>query len=106
MLKLRELRADKGYYPTVTRQLEEFLYILKEHVENNLFVKYYLRMANFNKVINGLNIKSTVCLQWTPMGNAIETTHSMVFRNRMHCLDCPLAEVHCEFVQILYLEPS
>ena len=41
----------KGHYPTVTHQLEEFLYILKEHVENNSFVKYYVRMANFNKVI-------------------------------------------------------
>ena len=38
----------KGHYPTVTRQLEEFL---KEQVEKNLFVKYYMRMANFNKVI-------------------------------------------------------
>ena len=54
----------KGHYPTVTRQLEEFLYILKEHVENNSFVKYYVPMANFNKVIKVLNIKSAVSLQW------------------------------------------
>ena len=61
-----------------TPKLEKFLYILKEHVENNLFVKYYVRMANFNKVIKVLNIKSVVSLQWTSMGSAIETTHSMV----------------------------
>ena len=28
-----------GHYPTVTRKLEEFLYILPEHIENNSFVK-------------------------------------------------------------------
>ena len=44
-------------------------------------------MANFNKVINVLNIKSAVSLQWTPMGSAIETTHSMVFLNRIRCFD-------------------
>ena len=74
-----EFMTNKGHYPTVPRQLEEVLYILKEHVENNLFVKYYVRMANFNKVINVLNIKSALSLQWTPMGAAIETSHSMVF---------------------------
>ena len=42
--------TEKGHYPTVTRQLGEFLYIRKEHVEHNLFVKYYVRMANFNKI--------------------------------------------------------
>ena len=36
-------------------------------------------MVNFNKVIKVLNIKSAaVSLQWTPMGSAIERTHSMV----------------------------
>ena len=39
-----------------------FLYSRKEHVENNLFVKYYVRMANFNKVIKVLNLKSAVNL--------------------------------------------
>ena len=43
-----------------------------------MFVKYYMRMANFNKVIKVLNIKSAVSLQWTPMGSAIETTHLIV----------------------------
>ena len=45
-------------------------------------------MANFNKVIKVLNIKSAVSLQWTPMGSAIEISHSMVDRNRMGFLDC------------------
>ena len=56
--------TNKGYYPTVTRQLGNFLYILEEHVENNLVVKYYLLMVNFNKIIKVLNIKSAVSLQW------------------------------------------
>ena len=54
-------------HPTVTRQLEEFLYIRKEHVENNLFVKYNGQMANFNKVIKLLKFKSAAnihCFQW------------------------------------------
>ena len=45
------IATNKGHYPTVTRQLLEFLYIRKEHVEHNFFVKYYVQMANFNKVI-------------------------------------------------------
>ena len=31
--------ANKGHYLTVTRQLEEFLYIRKEHVEHNLLLR-------------------------------------------------------------------
>ena len=40
-------------------------------------------MANFNKVIKVLNIKSAVSLQWTPMGSEIETTHSIA--NTIEC---------------------
>ena len=64
MLKL----TNEGHYPTLTRQLGEFLYIRKERVENNLFVKYYMRMANFNKVIKLLKFKSALF----PMGGAIK----------------------------------
>ena len=49
----------------------------KEHIENNLFLKYYLRMANFNKVIKVLNINSAVSLQCTSARDGIETTHSI-----------------------------
>ena len=70
----------KGHYPTVRRQFGEFLYIRKEHVENNLFVKYYMRMSNYNKVIKVLNIKSAVNLLWTSARGAIETPHSIAIR--------------------------
>ena len=75
------LESNKGHYSTVTRQFGEFLYIRKVHVENNLFVKYYMWMANFNKVINILNIKSVVNLLWTSSRGAIETTHSIAKYN-------------------------
>ena len=46
---LRILITHKGALSIVTRQ--QNLYIRIENVENNLFVKSYVRMANFNKVI-------------------------------------------------------
>ena len=49
-------RYAYGHYPTITSQLPVILYILKENVENILFVKYYLLMVNFTKVIMVLNI--------------------------------------------------
>ena len=64
---------SETHYPTVARQLGEFLYICKEHVENNLFVKYYVRMTNFNKVTELLKFKSH-CFQWEAQ---IERVHSV-----------------------------
>ena len=92
--------ADKGHFPTVTRQLEEVLYVLKEDVENNSFVKYYVRMANFNKVIKVLNIKSAVSLQWTPMGkrnrdNALRGISQSNALSRLH-FPLPL-QTYCRF---------
>ena len=49
-------------------------------------------MANFNKVVKVLNIKSAVSLQLTAMekrNREFETTHSMVYR--MRCLDLSIA---------------
>ena len=112
---MKILYTDKGHYPTVRRQLKEFLYILKEYVENNSFVKYYERIVNFNKVIKGLNIKSAVSLQWTGMetngkrnrDNALNGT-SILQSNALSriTLDCvshwsPL-QTYCK---ILYLKP-
>ena len=81
------LVSYKRHYPTVTRQFGEFLYIRKDYVENNLFVKYYMRMANFNKVIKVLNIKFECDLLLTTARGAIETTHSIAKYYRMRCLD-------------------
>ena len=39
MFREQDVYTNKGHYPTVTRQLGEFLYIRKEHVEHNLFSK-------------------------------------------------------------------
>ena len=64
--------TNEGNYPTVTRQLGEFLYNRIEHVEYNLFVQYYVRMANFNKVIKLLKFKSAANLQCFQMGSATE----------------------------------
>ena len=72
--------SNKGHYPTVTSQFGEFSYIRKEHVENNLFVKYYVRVANFNKVIMVLNIKSAVNLLLTSARGA----------NRDNAFDCEI----------------
>ena len=66
---------NKGHCPPVTCKFGEVLYIRKEHVENSMFVKYYVRMANFNKVIKVLNIKSAVNLLWISARDAIETTN-------------------------------
>ena len=52
-------------------------YIRKEHVENNLFVKYYVRMANFNKVIKGFKYKICSKFAMDLARDAIETTHSI-----------------------------
>ena len=71
-----------GAYPTVTHQSNYFLYSRKEHVKNSSFLKYYVPMANFNKVIKVLNIKSAVSLQLTPLK-----------RNRDNSLN---AEVNCK----------
>ena len=79
IIQARPIFANKGHYQNVTRQLGKF---------NNLVVKYYVQMANFNKIIKVLNIESAVSSQWTPMGSAIEKMHSMVFLNRVRCLDC------------------
>ena len=51
-------------------------------------------MANFNKVIMVLNIKSAVSLQLTPSKR--NRDNSMVFCNRMCCVDCASAEVNCK----------
>ena len=91
------LCSYKRHYPTITRQFGEFLYIRKEHVENNLFLEYYVRMANFNKVIKVLNIKSAVNLLWTSARGAIETTHSIA---KYYCVVsiALLIGIHCNFI--------
>ena len=62
-------------------------------------------MANFNKVIKVLNIKSAVSLQLTPLEAQSRQLTQMVFRNRMSCLDCARAEVNCKLTADLYLKP-
>ena len=49
--------SHKGTYPTVTHQTSYFLYSRKEHVKNSLFLKYYVPMANFNKVVKVFKYK-------------------------------------------------
>ena len=76
MLQLTEiifrLRREEGHYATVTHRLENVLYILIEDVENNLIVKYYVRMANINKVIRLSKLKFTV--NFSNVFNGIKNT--------------------------------
>ena len=81
----------------------KFLYIHKEHAENNLFLKYYMRMANFNKVIKVLNIKSAVTSARTKncyglQRGAIETTHSITkYYSVIVSIALPIG-IHCNFI--------
>ena len=77
---LRVLITHKGALSTVTRQLGEYLYIRIENVENNLFVKSYVRMANFNKVIKLLKLNlQRICIVQIKIAHSVAKSFSVGF---------------------------
>ena len=97
--------TNKGYYPTVTRQLGEFLYIFKEHVENNLFVKYYVWMANFNKVIKVIKTnKYKIVMDSNGKRNRNNALNNILQSNALSRLRLALKSI-ANSLQTLYLKP-
>ena len=75
--------TNEECYSTACSNDKNVLDISIDGVVISLLVKYYVPLANINKVIKILKIQSTVNLQWTSARGPMETKHTMVFRLRL-----------------------